>query len=78
MGSVESIVGVRAPCLESPFLSVAETAIYLRLSERALENFRINGGGPRYRKHGNKVVYHIEDLIAWSIRRAYEHTGGAE
>ena len=69
---------VRPPDLESPFLNTDEAATFLRISVRALENFRVDGGGPRYRKHGNKVVYHIDDLINWSIKRAYEHTGGAD
>ncbi len=68
---------VHAPLIESPFLSTDEAAAYLRISVRALEHFRINGGGPRYRKHGNKVVYPLENLNAWSKKREYEHTGGA-
>jgi len=69
---------VRAAFIESPFLTPKETAAFLRLSVRALENYRANGGGPRYRKHGNKVVYPLENLIAWSKKREYEHTGGAD
>ncbi len=69
---------VRAPVVVSPFLSCTEAALYLRLSARALENYRANGGGPRYRKHGAKVVYPLENLIAWSKKREYEHTGGAD
>jgi hypothetical protein len=69
---------VRAPSVESPYLCVKEAAIYLRISERALENFRTIGGGPVYRKHGGRVVYHIGDLDAWSKAREYRHTGGAD
>jgi helix-turn-helix protein len=69
--------GVKPPKIKSPYLSVEETAIYLRVSDRALENFRTAGGGPPYRKHGGRVVYHHEDLDAWSKARAYAHTGGA-
>ncbi len=69
---------VRAPVIDSPFLSTDETAAYLRISVRALEHYRMNGGGPRYRKHGNKVVYPLENLDVWSKKREFEHTGGAD
>ena len=57
--------------LESPFVFAAEAARYLRLSVRALENFRATGEGPPYRKHGGRVVYHRDDLDLWSARRRY-------
>lgn len=63
---------VRAPVVESPFLSVDEAALYLRLTLRALENFRVNGEGPAYRKHGGRVVYHLHDLDRWSARRRFK------
>lgn len=75
-----SVVGkakVKIKAVTSPFLTTEEAADYLRIGVRALENFRLNGGGPKYRKHGAIVVYHIDDLIAWSKMREYEHTGGA-
>jgi excisionase family DNA binding protein len=50
----------------SPFLSTAQAAHYVSLSRRTLENMRIDGGGPRFRKHGRYVRYHIDDLDAWS------------
>ncbi len=55
----------------SPFLHPYEAAEYLRITLRALENFRVTGKGPAYRKHGGRVVYHIEDLDEWSDRRRY-------
>lgn len=64
--------------VESPFLTTKEAAAFLRISVRALEYYRANGGGPRYRKHGNIVVYPKKYLIAWSKIREYEHTGGAD
>ena len=68
---------VTAPEIESPFLTVDEAAAYLRLTARALENFRQAGGGPIYRKHGGKVVYHKDDLDAWSKELRYAHSGAA-
>lgn len=64
--------------IESPFLTTKEAAAYLRISVRALENYRAEGGGPPYRKHGHIVVYPLENLITWSKNREYEHTGGAD
>jgi molybdenum cofactor biosynthesis enzyme MoaA len=56
---------------ESPFLHPDEAADYLRITRRALENFRVTGKGPAYRKHGGRIVYHIEDLDEWSQHRRY-------
>jgi len=50
----------------SPFLSTGQAAHYVGLSGRALEKMRRQGRGPRFRKHGRYVRYHIADLDAWS------------
>lgn len=54
-----------------PFLDTRRAAAYLGLRPNTLERRRLNGGGPQYRKHGRRVVYHIDDLRAWSdqVRR---------
>ncbi|MFZ5619312.1 MAG: helix-turn-helix domain-containing protein [Pseudomonadota bacterium] len=62
---------VRAPTIESPYINADEAAVYLRISLRALENFRTTADGPAYRKHGGRVLYHIHDLDRWSARRRY-------
>ena len=51
---------------ESPFLTPAEAAIFLRLDVRSLDNMRWKGTGPRFRKHGNRVFYHEDDLRFYS------------
>jgi len=56
----------------SPFLSTAQAAFYIGLSRRTLEKMRLAGGGPKYRKHGRYVRYHIDDLNAWSQSRSKE------
>lgn len=56
---------------QSPFLDADEAAKYLRITLRALESFRVKGEGPAYRKHGARVIYHLADLDAWSLRRRY-------
>ncbi len=50
----------------SPFLTTRQAAHYLSLSYRTLEKMRLTGHGPRFRKHGRYVRYHIADLDAWS------------
>jgi hypothetical protein len=60
--------------IKSPYLSAVEAAFYLRVTARALEHFRCEGGGPSYRKHGGSVVYHLEDLDCWSLMRRYSST----
>ncbi|MCB1556924.1 MAG: helix-turn-helix domain-containing protein [Alphaproteobacteria bacterium] len=54
---------------ECPFLSTKEAAYYLGLSTRTLEKMRLTGHGPRFRKHGRYVRYHIDDIEAWSEGR---------
>ena len=49
-----------------PFLTTKEAAAWLGLTRNTLEKWRVQGGGPPYRKHGRYVRYHLEDLIAWS------------
>jgi len=58
----------------SPFLDTAQAAHYVGLSRRTLEKMRVVGGGPRYRKHGRYVRYHIDDLDEWSASRAKTST----
>jgi Helix-turn-helix domain len=50
----------------SPYLTVAEAAAYLRLKPRTLDNMRCNGIGPIYRKHGGRIFYSFQDVMAWS------------
>lgn len=59
--------------LSSPYLTAAEAAKYLRLEERTLNNMRWRDEGPHWRKHGGKVVYHIQDLDGWSRSRDNGH-----
>ncbi|MEM7621534.1 MAG: helix-turn-helix domain-containing protein [Pseudomonadota bacterium] len=48
------------------FLKTSEAAELLRLSAGTLANYRSIGFGPKYRKHGHVVVYHINDVYEWS------------
>jgi len=59
----------------SPFLNVIEAASFLRLKRSTLDSYRWEGGGPKYRKHGNRVYYHVNELKRWSERREYRDSG---
>jgi hypothetical protein len=41
-------------------------AIYLGLSPRTLEKWRLTGQGPSYIKRGRRCLYRLEDLDAWA------------
>ncbi|MBL4802210.1 MAG: helix-turn-helix domain-containing protein [Emcibacter sp.] len=56
------------------FLTQTEAGKYLRLSPRTLQNMRVTGDGPVYRKHGRLVFYRLEDLKAWSEASKKENT----
>ena len=51
---------------DSPFLNTEEAAQFVRLAQKTLENRRSMGTGPPFRKHGNRVYYHIDELREWS------------
>ena len=50
----------------SPFLTTDQAARYLGLASRTLEKMRCEGRGPRFRRHGRYIRYHIAELDAWS------------
>ncbi len=58
----------------SPFLTTDQAARYVGLSRQALEKMRRQGRGPRFRKHGRYVRYHIADLDEWSNARSHTTT----
>ena len=47
------------------FLSTREAADYVGLSPKTLARRRAGGGGPRYIKRSNRVIYEVVDLDAW-------------
>ena len=48
-------------------LNENEAANFLRYSVRALQNWRVRGGGPRFVKVSSRSVrYRRRDLIAWT------------
>lgn len=56
------------------FLNNREAAQHLKLSPRTLEKLRVNSGGPRFRKFGQRVIYSRAELEAWAAVRRFEST----
>jgi hypothetical protein len=59
-------------------LRTQEAARFLGLSGRTLEKHRCYGTGPVYRKIGGRVVYTVDDLVAWSERGIRRSTSDAD
>jgi len=54
----------------SPFLTTKEAAFYLGLKPQTMVKMRMQERGPKHRKHGRHIFYHIDDLDAWSKGRS--------
>lgn len=50
----------------SPYLNTAQAAHFLKISERSMQRMRARNIGPTPRRHARMVLYHIDDLQAWS------------
>lgn len=61
----------------SPFLSSKQAAAYLKCGERKMRRMRTACTGPRYRLHGGRIQYHVDDLIFWSRSTAHGPGGSA-
>ena len=54
---------------DSPFLTIAEAALLLRVNRRTLDNLRWQNDGPPFRRHGGRIIYHRDEVLAWSKQR---------
>jgi len=50
----------------SPYLNTSQAAHFLGIGWRKLQRLRVEGKGPRFRRHGRLIYYHIDDLETWS------------
>lgn len=56
-------------------LNEKQAARYLGFSPRALQNWRLRGGGPRFVKVSSRAVqYRLSDLLEWVERRLHKNT----
>lgn len=63
----------RSSAAVRPYFNTAQAAHFLGVGWRKLMQLRLAGAGPLFRRHGRLIVYHPDDLEAWSRSRA----GGA-
>jgi hypothetical protein len=54
-----------------PLATPREVAGYLRNSPATLKQWRWQGTGPAYIRHGKEVTYEWDDVIAWAL--AHKH-----
>ncbi|WFS11848.1 helix-turn-helix transcriptional regulator [Rhodococcus aetherivorans] len=50
----------------SPLATADEVAAYLRTTKTKLANDRYRGIGPKFVKHGRRVLYRWADVHAWT------------
>lgn len=75
---LEACGGVVRPFTQAPALmTTQQAAAWLCVSPRTLEDWRLRGGGPFFRKLGRSVRYALSDLQAFIDRGRFENTGQA-
>ena len=57
-----------------PLKNTPQAAEHVNLAPRTLEDFRSRGGGPKYRRLGNRILYRPEDLDSWVDSHSYGST----
>ncbi len=48
------------------FLTTQQVADIIGRSRRTLEKDRLEGSGPPFHKFGRRVLYKLEDVLAWA------------
>lgn len=65
------------PTFGGPLLSTKEAGDWLGVSPRTLEDWRLRGDGPLFRKLGRRLVrYCMDDLAAFLQGTVRANTGG--
>lgn len=41
----------------------------IEVSKQTLSTWAYRGGGPRFQKYGNRVLYPVDELDAWAVKR---------
>jgi hypothetical protein len=68
---------VRPFTLVPALMTTRQAAAWLCVSPRTLEDWRLRGGGPTFRKLGRSVRYAPSDLQAFIDHGRFENTGQA-
>lgn len=59
---------------ESPLATPQEVAAFLRTSAAMLANDRYRGVGPKFIKHGRRVLYRWADVQEWADANTLQRT----
>ena len=59
-------------------MTEAEAASLLRVSQRTLGRWRVEGGGPAFRRFGRRIGYAAADLHTWADTRRYRSTSAGD
>ena len=51
------------------YLNTREAAVWLSLSPRTLDRYRVSGDGPVFHRFGGRVRYLVADLEDWASAR---------
>jgi predicted DNA-binding transcriptional regulator AlpA len=60
------------------YVTDAEAANILGLSQSYLRNLRVKGGGPKFGTFGRAVRYRAGDLFEWAASKSATSTSGRE
>ena len=63
---------------DSGFFDTRRAAVYLGLSPRTLDGYRVSGDGPAFHRFGNRVRYCRADLDEWAAKRRASTTAEAD
>ena len=63
---------------EGGFLNTRPAAVYLDLSPRTLDGYRVSGAEPAFHRFGNRVRYRRSDLDEWAAKRRATTTAEAD
>ncbi len=74
MSTIQAIETNELASSRADFLTIAEAAALLRVQRRTLDNMRWKGTGPVFRRHGGRIVYQRDELLAWSAERKAKQT----
>jgi hypothetical protein len=58
-------------------LNTARAAPIIGVTAGTLENWRVAGKGPKFRRAGRKVVYDLPDIEEWKAANRYSSTSEA-
>jgi len=59
-------------------MTTPQLSDYLGLSPHTLQRYRCNGGGPKFKKIGNKIFYAESDVMAWIEASSRDSTSDSE